>query len=77
MWHSSDGMTWRNIGNVVSGSEDPLLSWMGGALVTDGVGRFDFWTSQGGSELPMAATFRRHRRNRTAVRTPARDRSAS
>ena len=28
---------------------------MGGALVTDGVGRFDFWTSQGRSELPMAA----------------------
>ena len=28
---------------------------MGGALVTDGVGRFDFWTSQGPSELPMAA----------------------
>jgi hypothetical protein len=55
MWHSSDGLTWRNIGNVVNGSDGQLLSWMGGALVTDGVGRFDFWTSQGGSELPMAA----------------------
>ena len=31
---------------------------MGGALVTDGVGRFDFWTSQGGTELPMAAQVR-------------------
>ena len=31
---------------------------MGGALVTDGVGRFDFWTSQGRSELPMAADVR-------------------
>lgn len=55
MWHSSDGLTWRNIGNVVNGSDGQLLSWMGGALVTDGVGRFDFWTSQGGRELPMAA----------------------
>ena len=31
---------------------------MGGALVTDGVGRFDFWTSQGPTELPMAADVR-------------------
>jgi hypothetical protein len=31
---------------------------MGGALVTDGVGRFDFMTSQGHTELPMAADVR-------------------
>ena len=31
---------------------------MGGALVTDGVGRFDFWTSQGHRELPMAEDVR-------------------
>ena len=54
MWHSSDGLTWRNIANVPYGS-DPLLPWMGGALVTDGVGRFDTWTSQGLGQLPMAA----------------------
>jgi hypothetical protein len=54
MWFSSDGLTWRNIGNVPGGSDGLLLQWMGGALVTDGVGRFDFWTSEGLSELPMA-----------------------
>jgi hypothetical protein len=56
MWHSSDGLTWRNLG--LGGPEDDslhVLPWMGGALVTDGVGRFDFWTSQGYRELPMAA----------------------
>jgi hypothetical protein len=53
MWHSSDGLTWRHIANVPYGS-DPLLPWMGGALVTDGVGRFDTWTSQGRGTLPMA-----------------------
>ncbi len=31
---------------------------MGGALVSDGAGRFDFWTSQGHSELPMAEDVR-------------------
>ena len=60
MWHSSDGLTWRNLGHPEAdsssdGSVPDLLAWMGGALVTDGVGRFDFWTSQGRSELPMAA----------------------
>ncbi len=60
MWHSSDGLTWRNLGHPEadssgSGSVPDLLPWMGGALVTDGVGRFDFWTSQGRSELPMVA----------------------
>jgi len=30
---------------------------MGGALVTDGFGIFDFWTSQGYGELPMGADF--------------------
>ena len=54
MWHSSDGLTWRHIANVPYGS-DPLRPWMGGALVTDGVGRFDLWTSQGSGTLPMAA----------------------
>ena len=58
MWHSSDGLTWRNLGPeaeaLSEGSEPDLLPWMGGALVTDGVGRFDFWTSEGYRELPMA-----------------------
>lgn len=58
MWYSSDGLTWRNIGNVVNGGDESMLAWMGGALVTDGVGRFDFWTSQGRTELPMAAQVR-------------------
>jgi hypothetical protein len=62
MWHSSDGLTWRNLG--LDGSpvdESPVvtvLPWMGGALVTDGVGRFDFWTSEGYRELPMAEDVR-------------------
>ena len=37
--------------------EGRLVPWQGGALLTDGIGRFDFWTSQGYSELPMAADF--------------------
>ncbi len=57
MWYSSDGLTWRNIGNVVNGATN-MLAWMGGALVTDGDGRFDFWTSQGRTELAMAAQVR-------------------
>jgi hypothetical protein len=55
MWYSSDGLTWRNVGNVVKGQEAQLLPWMGGALLTDRLGLFDFWTSEGHSELPMAA----------------------
>jgi hypothetical protein len=58
MWHSSDGLGWRNLGDVENGSDGVMLPWMGGALVTDGVGRFDFWTSRGQSELPMAADVR-------------------
>jgi hypothetical protein len=63
MWHSSDGVTWRNLGPAAAdrydGTSAPLmLPWMGGALVTDGVGGFDFWTSQGHRELPMAAEVR-------------------
>ncbi len=54
MWHSSDGMTWRNIANVPYGS-GAMVPWMGGALVTDGLGQFDTWTSQGRGTLPMAA----------------------
>ena len=61
MWHSSDGLTWRNLGNPdadISSDGSVLVPWMGGALVSDGVGRFDFWTSQGHTELPMAADVR-------------------
>ena len=60
MWHSSDGLTWRNLGLrwAESSIVPVVLPWMGGALVTDGVGRFDFWTSQGHSELPMAEDVR-------------------
>jgi hypothetical protein len=53
MWYSSDGLTWRLVGTAPSEPQE-LLPWRGGALVTDGVGRFDFWTSEGYSELPMA-----------------------
>jgi hypothetical protein len=56
MWHSSDGLTWRNLGpSAERPPEGRMVPWMGGALVTDGFGTFDFWTSQGKSELPMAA----------------------
>jgi hypothetical protein len=55
MWHSPDGLTWRKLGQLASSPSDTsLLPWMGGALVTDGAMRFDLWTSQGHSELPMA-----------------------
>ncbi|MEP6638941.1 MAG: hypothetical protein ABJC39_06275 [Chloroflexota bacterium] len=66
MWHSADGVIWRNLGKPAGDSSDGsvLLPWMGGALVTDGVGRFDFWTSQGHTELPMAAEVR------TALKQP-------
>ena len=57
MWHSSDGLSWRNLGGPAADSADGLVvvPWMGGALVTDGVRRFDFWTANGHIELPMAA----------------------
>ena len=59
MWHSSDGLTWRHLANVAAdGSGGAVLPWMGGALITDGVGSFDFWTAEGGTELPMAAAVR-------------------
>jgi hypothetical protein len=58
MWYSRDGLTWRNVGNVPNGSAGEVVSWKGGALVTDGVGGFDFWTSQGHTELPMAESVR-------------------
>jgi hypothetical protein len=60
MWHSADGLTWRNLGHPDGEPESHtarLVPWMGGALLTDGVGVFDLWTSQGYSELPMAADF--------------------
>ena len=62
MWHSVDGLTWRNLGSPDDADLSPdgsvLLPWKGGALLTDGVGTFDFWNSQGSSELPMAADVR-------------------
>ena len=51
MWYSSDGLSWRKIGPATEGS---VLPWGQGVLVTDGVGRFDVWTADGTSELPMA-----------------------
>jgi len=55
MWHSSDGLTWTKLGIVdsVDGSL-LLLPWNGGALLTDGISRFDLWTSEGSSELSLA-----------------------
>ena len=50
LWFSSDGLTWRFLGKPGAG----LIPWMGGALVTDGDGRLDFWTSGGLSKLPIA-----------------------
>jgi hypothetical protein len=58
MWHSSDGLIWRNLGHVdaePSSDVSVLVPWKGGALFTNGVERFDFWTSQGPTQLPMAA----------------------
>jgi hypothetical protein len=60
MWHSADGLAWRNLGHPDAEPESwnpRVVPWMGGALVTDGLGRFDLWTSQGYSELPMVADF--------------------
>jgi hypothetical protein len=60
MWHSADGLTWRNLGHPDAdpdASSGRLVPWKGGALDTDGVGVFHLWTSQGVSELPMAADF--------------------
>ncbi|HEX5591267.1 MAG TPA: hypothetical protein VFX65_13330 [Candidatus Limnocylindrales bacterium] len=63
MWHSADGLTWRNLGHP-SAEQDffsgRLLPWQGGALLTDGIGRFDFWTSDGYQALPMAAELPAH-----------------
>jgi len=62
IWHSPDGLAWRNLGDPHAGLQSdadtyvyPLVPWMGGALATDGVGRFGLWTSQGYTELPMGA----------------------
>ena len=60
MWHSSDGLTWRNLGHPEADPEAytaRLVPWEGGALVTDRFGTFGLWTSQGYSELPMGADF--------------------
>ena len=57
-----------------------MVPWMGGALVTDGFGTFDFSSSQGNRELPMAAE--KSCASNEAEQTPglnsasARDRSA-
>ncbi len=58
IWHSSDGVTWRYLGTMPGRYDGSVLAWMGGALVTDGVERFDFWTSDGSTELPMAEEIR-------------------
>lgn len=52
MWHSPDGLSWRKIGAATQGSVLPLGQ---GVLVTDGTSRFDLWTAEGKSELPIAA----------------------
>lgn len=58
LWHSTDGLTWRNLGPTPERENLSMQPWKGGALVTDEFGIFDFWTSQGRSELPMAAEIR-------------------
>ena len=55
IWHSADGLTWRNIANLPGGHERSVLPWRGGALVTDGLGHFDFFTSDSHTEWPMVA----------------------
>ena len=56
MWHSPDGLSWLRIGDVTQGdaTDGSVLPWGQGVLVTDGTGRFDVWTAEGTSELPMA-----------------------
>lgn len=60
MWHSADGLTWRNLGHpgAPESQDGELVPWRGGALMTDGVDLFDLWTSDGYGELPMAADLR-------------------
>jgi hypothetical protein len=53
IWHSPDGLTWRLVGPTIW--EGKIAPWDGGALLTDGEGRFDLWTSEGLWKLPMAA----------------------
>lgn len=55
MWHSPDGLSWRMIDPAAeSWAEGTVLPWGQGVLVTDGTGRFDVWTADGTTELPMA-----------------------
>ena len=42
---------------------------MGGALVTDGIGRFAYWTSSGYSELPLGAHLASPERQNVTVGT--------
>ena len=72
MWHSADGLAWRNLGHPDAEPEswNRLVPWNGGALLTDGVGHFRLWTSQGYSELPMAADFPTQAEPRDPTFTP-------
>jgi len=56
MLHSPDGLTWRSIDPAAEDWTDgTMLPWGQGVLVIDRTGRFDVWTAEGNSELPMAA----------------------
>jgi hypothetical protein len=55
MWHSPDGLTWREIGPT-TWEDVPVGPWAGGVLFTDYDGaRLALWDSAGKRELPMVA----------------------
>ena len=55
MWHSPDGLAWREIGPTVW-EDDVVGPWAGGALIAERDGpRLDLWDSAGVRELPMSA----------------------
>ena len=52
MWHSADGLDWREIGPATEGE---LLPWGDGVIVTDGATRFDLATADGIRALATGA----------------------
>ena len=50
IWYSRDGLTWRELGEAGNGQ---FLPWRDGALLTDGLTRFEAWTDVGMIPLPI------------------------
>jgi hypothetical protein len=50
IWYSRDGLAWQELGEAANGE---FLPWLDGALLTDGLTRFEAWTDVGMTPLPI------------------------